>query len=75
MVLIIFIAEVVAAVVALVFTGLVSAIPESWVGLMWDVSCPLGKQEPWAGSAAHGCDCPEWSVLQEEGMLVMAATR
>uniref|UniRef100_A0A8C3Q9P7 Uncharacterized protein n=1 Tax=Geospiza parvula TaxID=87175 RepID=A0A8C3Q9P7_GEOPR len=67
--LIIFIAEVAAAVVALVFTGLVSATPEPWVGLMWDVFCPLGKQEPWAGSAAHGRGCSEWSVLQEEGTL------
>lgn len=45
MVLIIFIAEVAAAVLALVFTGLVSEMPESGVGLLWELSYPLGKQE------------------------------
>uniref|UniRef100_A0A8C0EQP8 Tetraspanin 1 n=1 Tax=Bubo bubo TaxID=30461 RepID=A0A8C0EQP8_BUBBB len=44
-VLIIFIAEIAAAVVALVYTGLVSGISKSWVGLMWDLLYPLGKQE------------------------------
>uniref|UniRef100_A0A8C6ZTB0 Tetraspanin n=1 Tax=Nothoprocta perdicaria TaxID=30464 RepID=A0A8C6ZTB0_NOTPE len=41
-VLIIFIAEIAAAVVALVYTGLVSAMFESWAGLigdLWDLHC------------------------------------
>lgn len=45
MVLIIFIAEIAAAVVALVYTGLVSVISESWAGLIWDLTYPLVKQE------------------------------
>lgn len=74
MVLIIFIAEIAAAVVALAYTGLVSGISESWVELSWDLSYPLGKQEtlggwhccPWMGTLRGGHCCRRkacWSLL------------
>lgn len=70
MVLIIFIAEVAAAVVALVYTGLVSGTSESWAGLIWDLSHPLGKQET-VGLAVLSVDgeAERWALLQEEGTL------
>ena len=73
--LIIFIAEIAAAVVALVYTGLVSGVSESRVGLIWDLSYPLGKEKtlvlpvlPTDGEAGR------WVLLQEEGMPVPAGT-
>lgn len=75
MVLIIFIAEIAAAVVALVYTGLVSGISKSRVGLIWDLPYPLGKQET-LGLAVLPMDweAERWALLQEEGMPVPAGT-
>lgn len=75
MVLIIFIAEIAAAVVALVYTGLVSGTSESWVGLIWDLSYSLGEQET-LGLAVLPVDgeAQRWGLLQEKGMPVPVGT-
>lgn len=49
MVLIIFIAEIAAAVVVLVYTGLVSGIPNSWAGLLWENKRDASHLPTWAG--------------------------
>lgn len=76
MVLIIFIAEIAAAVVALVYTSLVSGISESWVGLIWDLAYPFGKTEDFGWLVVLPMDGEDerWALLWEEGMLVPAGT-